>query len=71
MIDDTKEFYIEAKHWTYCDYTVRARSKEEAIELFNEGSYDDMESDYGWYDETITNITEAFTTIQLSLPGIL
>ena len=32
MISDEKEYYIEAKHWTYTDYTIRARSKEHAIE---------------------------------------
>ena len=55
---DEKAFYIEAKHWTYTDYTNYARSKEHAIEQFNNGTWDDMESDYGWYDEVITNVTE-------------
>ena len=32
MTSDEKEYYIEAKHWTYTDYTIRARSKEHAIE---------------------------------------
>ena len=58
MMTDEKAFYIEAKHWTYTDYTIMARSKEHAIEQFNNGVWDDMESDYGWYDEVITNITE-------------
>ena len=55
---DEKAFYIEAKHWTYTDYTIMARSKEHAIEQFNNGTWDDMESDYGWYDEVITKVTE-------------
>ena len=71
MIEDTKDFYIEAKHWTYCDYVVRARTKEEARENLNMGIHEDMTTDYGWYDEVITNISEANTTMQLSLPGIL
>ena len=54
MTTDEKAFYIEAKHWTYTDYTIMARSKEHAIEQFNNGVWDDMESDYGWYDEVIT-----------------
>ena len=58
MTIDEKAFYIEAKHWTYTDYTIMARSKEHAIEQFNNGTWDDMESDYGWYDEVITNVTE-------------
>ena len=58
MTTDEKAFYIEAKHWTYTDYTTMARSKEHAIEQYNNGAWDDMESDYGWYDEEITNITE-------------
>ena len=48
MISDEKEYYIEAKHWTYTDYTIRARSKEHAIEQFENGCWDNMESDYGW-----------------------
>jgi hypothetical protein len=68
MTTDEKAFYIEAKHWTYTDYTIMARSKEHAIEQFNNGVWDDMESDYGWYDEVITNITEENTEQQLSLP---
>ena len=48
MTTDEKAFYIEAKHWTYTDYTIMARSKEHAIEQFNNGTWDDMESDYGW-----------------------
>ena len=68
MISDEKEYYIEAKHWTYTDYTIRARSKEHAIEQFSNGAWDNMESDYGWYDEEITNITEENTEQQLSLP---
>ena len=67
MIEDTKDFYFEAKHWTYCDYVVRAKNKEEAIEFFNSGIHEDMTTDYGWYDETITDIKEANTTMQLSL----
>ena len=47
MISDEKEYYIEAKHWTYTDYTIRARSKEHAIEQFENGAWDNMESDYG------------------------
>ncbi len=58
MTTDEKAFYIEAKHWTYTDYTIMARSKEHALEQFHNGTWDDMESDYGWYDEEITNITE-------------
>ena len=67
-LSDEKEFYIEAKHWTYCDYVVRAKSKEDAIEQFNMGIHDEMTcDDYGWYDEEITNITEENTEQQLSL----
>ena len=58
MTIDEKAFYIEAKHWTYTDDTIMAKSKEHAIEQFTNGAWDDMESDYGWYDEEITNITE-------------
>ena len=65
-----KEFYIETKHYVYVDYTIRARDKEHALEQFENGSYDDINTDYGIYDEQIVKITEENTEQQLSLSGV-
>ena len=65
-----KEFYIETKHYVYVDYTIRARDKEHALEQFENGSYDDIDTDYGVYDEQIVKITEENTEQQLTLSGV-
>ena len=65
-----KEFYIETKHYVYVDYTIRARDKEHALEQFENGSYDDIDTDYGVYDEQIVKITEENTEQQLTLAGV-
>ena len=54
----------------YVDYTIRARDKEHALEQFKNGSYDDIVTDYGVYDEQIVNITEENTEQQLTLSGV-
>ena len=65
-----KEFYIETKHYVYVDYTIRARDKEHALEQFENGAYDDIDTDYGVYDEQIVKVTEENTEQQLSLAGV-
>ena len=44
-VQTEKEFYIETKHYVYVDYTIRARDKEHALEQFENGSYDDIDTD--------------------------
>ena len=66
-VQTEKEFYIETKHYVYVDYTIRARDKEHALEQFENGSYDDINTDYGVYDEQIVKITEENTEQQLTL----
>ena len=43
-VQTEKEFYIETKHYVYVDYTIRARDKEHALEQFENGSYDDIDT---------------------------
>ena len=62
-VQTEKEFYIETKHYVYVDYTIRARDKEHALEQFENGSYDDINTDYGVYDEQI-----AVSYTHLTLP---
>ena len=55
----------------YVDYTIRARDKEHALEQFENGIYDAIDTDYGVYDEQIVKITEENTEQQLTLAGVL
>ena len=65
-----KEFYIETKHYVYVDYTIRARDKEHALEQFKNGSYDDIDTDYGVYDEHIDQLHPLVESVQDKLLGI-
>ena len=42
-----KTFIIEEKYVGYADVTIQAETDEEAIDLYNEGSYDDDATVYG------------------------
>ena len=42
-----KTFIIEEKYVGYADVTIQAETEEEAIDLYNEGSYDDDATVYG------------------------
>ena len=57
-VQTEKEFYIETKHYVYVDYTILARDKEHALEQFENGSYDDINTDYGIYDDELTENVE-------------
>ena len=65
-----KRFYINVKFEKYGTYTIEATSKEHALEQFENGSYDDIDTDYGVYDEQIVKITEENTEQQLTLSGV-
>ena len=68
-----KEFYIETKHYVYVDYTIRARDKEHALEIYNDGDYgwDDYTEDFGEFNEVVEDVEEeVFADKQLSLSGV-
>ena len=69
-----KRFYINVKFEKYGTYTIEARSKEHAIEIYKDGdwNFDDYESDYGEYNEVIDEVEEeVFADTQLSLEGVM
>ena len=70
-----KRYYINVKFEKYGTYTIMARSKEHAIQMWKDGdwNFDDYESDYGEYNEVIDEVEEqdVFDEMQLSLEGVL
>ena len=68
-----KEFYIETIHYVYVDYTIRARDKEHALEIYNDGDYgwSDYSEDFGEFNEVVEDVEEEiFADTQLSLAGV-
>ena len=55
-----KTFIIEEKFVGYADITIEAETEQEAIDLYNEGSYDDdaTEFDDMFYDFEFVEIKE-------------
>ena len=41
-----KRFIIQEKYVGYADVTIEAETEQEAIDLYNEGSYDDDATEY-------------------------
>ena len=69
-----KRFSINVKFEKYGTYTIEARSKEHALEIYNDGDYgwDDYTEDYGEFNEQIEDVEEElFADTQLSLEGVL
>ena len=69
-----KRFYINVKFEKYGTYTIEARSKEHAIEIYKDGNYgwSDYSEDFGEFNEQIEDIEEElFADTQLSLSGVL
>ena len=70
-----KRFYINVKFEKYGTYTINARSKEHAIQMWKDGEwdFDDYEEQWGEYNEVIDEIEEvdAFDQKQLTLEGVL
>ena len=69
-----KRYFVTTKFEKYGTYTIMARSKEHAIQMWKDGdwNFDDYESDYGEYNEVIDEIEEeVFADTQLSLEGVL
>ena len=68
-----KRYYVTTKFEKYGTYTIMARSKEHAIQMWKDGdwNFDDYESDYGEYNEVIDDVEEeVFADTQLSLSGV-
>ena len=55
-----KRYFVTTKFEKYGTYTIMARSKEHAIQMWKDGdwNFDDYESDYGEYNEVIDEIEE-------------
>ena len=69
-----KRYYVTTKFEKYGTYTIMARSKEHAIQMWKDGdwNFDDYESDYGEYNEVIDDVEEeVFADTQLSLEGVM
>ena len=74
IMQTLKRYYINVKFEKYGTYTIMARSKEHAIQMWKDGdwNFDDYESDYGEYNEVIDDVEEEiFADTQLSLEGVL
>ena len=56
-----KTFIIQEKFVGYADITIEAETEQEAIDLYNEGSYDDNATEYDdmFYDFELVEIKEA------------
>ena len=69
-----KRYFVTTKFEKYGTYTIMARSKEHAIQMWKDGdwNFDDYESDYGEYNEVIDEVEEeVFADTQLSLEGVM
>ena len=69
-----KRYFVTTKFEKYGTYTIMARSKEHAIQMWKDGdwNFDDYDSDYGEYNEVIDDVEEeVFADTQLSLEGVL
>ena len=70
-----KRFYINVKFEKYGTYTIEARSKEHAIQMWKDGewNFDDYHEEDGEYNEVIDDVEEqdVYDEIQLSLEGVL
>ena len=74
IMQTEKRYYVTTKFEKYGTYTIMARSKEHAIQMWKDGdwNFDDYESDYGEYNEVIDDVEEElFADTQLSLEGVL
>ena len=73
IMQTEKRYYVTTKFEKYGTYTIMARSKEHAIQMWKDGdwNFDDYESDYGEYNEVIDEVEEeVFADTQLSLAGV-
>ena len=69
-----KRYFVTTKFEKYGTYTIMARSKEHAIQMYNDGDYgwSDYSEDFGEFNEVIEDVEEeVFADTQLSLEGVL
>ena len=70
-----KPFLVTVKFEKYGTYTINARSKEHAIQMWKDGEwdFDDYQAEDGEYNEVIYDVEEqdVYDEIQLSLEGVL
>ena len=74
QINTLKRFYINVKFEKYGTYTIEATSKEDALEIYNDGNYgwSDYSEDFGEFNEVVEDVEEeVFADTQLSLAGVL
>jgi len=68
-------FLVTTKFEKYGTYTIMARSKEHAIQMWKDGDwdFDDYQEEWGEYNEVIDEVEEvdAFDQKQLVLEGVL
>ena len=68
-------FLVTTKFEKYGTYTIMARSKEHAIQMWKDGDwdFDDYQEEWGEYNEVIDEVEEqdVFDEMQLSLEGVL
>ena len=70
-----KPFLVTVKFEKYGTYTINARSKEHAIQMWKDGEwdFDDYQAEDGEYNEVIYDVEDldVYDEIQLSLEGVL
>ena len=70
-----KRYYVTTKFEKYGTYTIMARSKEHAIQMWKDGDwdFDDYQEEWGEYNEVIDEVEEqdVFDEMQLTLEGVL
>ena len=69
-----KRYFVTTKFEKYGTYTIMARSKEHAIQIWKDGdwNFDDYQEEWGEYNEVIDDVEEeVFADTQLSLEGVL
>ena len=68
-------FLVTTKFEKYGTYTIMARSKEHAIQMWKDGDwdFDDYQEEWGEYNEVIDEVEEvdAFDQKQFVLEGVL
>ena len=74
QLNTLKRYYVNVKFEKYGTYTIEARSKEHALEIYNDGNYgwDDYSEDFGEFNEVVEDVEEeVFADTQLTLSGVL
>ena len=73
-LNTLKRYYVNVKFEKYGTYTIEATSKEDALEIYNDGNYgwSDYSEDFGEFNEVVEDVEEeVFADTQLSLAGVL